>query len=110
MELSLLHLFLDLCAKRHGEGYLAELCLGFLDWHEDVYIGGVESLNVFIQAESAVGINRKLREEEANTLQVGGRKSEDLIRFFDGSLCQHVLVEIARAVYDNVIGESAKLA
>ena len=110
MELSLLHLFLDLCAERHGEGYLAKLCLGFLNRHHNIHVGRIQALNVVIQAESAIGLNRKLREEEAATLQVGGRKSEDLIRFFDGSLCQHVLVEIARAVYDNVIGESAKLA
>ena len=70
MEPALLKLFLDSGAERKREGDLSELRFGFLNRHIDIGIRSVQPLNVVFQAESAVGIDRKLREEKTDTAEI----------------------------------------
>ena len=60
------------------------------------------------QAESAVGINRKLREEKADTAEVGRRQADDLIRFFNRCLCQDVSFQITRAIDNYIVCQFAE--
>ena len=108
MELALLKLFLDSGAERKREGDLPELRFGFLNRHIDIGIRSVQPLNVVFQAESAVGINRKLREEKADTAEVGRRQADDLIRFFNRCLCQDVSFQITRAVDNYIVCQLAE--
>ena len=106
-QLAVEHLLFDGSAVRDYESRVVQSGFRFLNRHIQIRVGYVYTLDVLIELENRIGVERKLRRVEADRFEIRSSKTDDLVCLLDGHFRDRIS-ETARAVDDNEIGKCRK--